>query len=265
MRIYGAIALVAGTLAWGASPAQAQITVNLGPSGSGNIGYVFADPTTGAEINSLQIVGQGTKQVAVYLKQLGGTPSNLFQQLGAESLGVRLVYNSPSGVVKVPSTSAANMTANTGSPPGSGGFDFIQRGGSTSTPPNGSSANSTTDTSTNAALVESLLNNPVVFPGAEDPTGAAGNAVRILIGTFTLQGISGSTVNIIAEDPFTVGNNNLTGPNPATASPDAAHGEVALDQYLTDHANPPSFATLPFQNIPEPGTSLWSGLAAAGL
>jgi hypothetical protein len=265
MRILGAVALAAGMLAWGASPAQAQITVNMGGSGSGNLTFVYANPTTGAEISNLVIptVG-GTAQVAVYLKQTGGTVgaaptgTGLFSQLGSESLGVRLVYNNPA-ITRVPSNSAANITANAG-------FDFLQRGGSTSTPPNGPAANNTTDTSTNAALVESLLSNPVVFPGAEDPTGAAGNAVRILVGTFTLTGLSQGTTNVIAEDPFTVGNNNLTGPNPTSAPPDGAHGEVMLDQFLTDYkTGSPSFASLSvIVGVPEPGTMALCGVAAAG-
>src|SRR4051812_18755486 len=74
MKMRTVLAIITGTLVWGASAAQAQITVNLVP---GNFTYQFADPTTGAAITSMTITQGSTKSVAVYLVQTAGTPPNL--------------------------------------------------------------------------------------------------------------------------------------------------------------------------------------------
>ena len=56
--------------------------------------------------------------------QTGGTPPNLLQQLGAESLGVRLIYSVAAGtqVVRVPGGTQASINANV-TP--NAGFDFV--------------------------------------------------------------------------------------------------------------------------------------------
>jgi hypothetical protein len=249
-----AAALVLGVLIWIVPAARAQVVTNLQP---GNLVYEFADPTTGAPITTLNITGANAT-VAVYLAQVGGTPTNLFQQLGIEALGVRLIYNG--NVARVPGGTAqivnANITQNSN-------MDFFNKGGSTSTPPSGNGATNTTDTSTNAALTEGAVNFPSpVFPGAEDPLG---DPTRILIGTFTLQALSAGTEQLTAVDPFDIGNSNLTGPNPPGGPADGFHGEIPLDQYLSQYAASPVTPTLRVNVVPEPGTLALGGLAAIGL
>jgi hypothetical protein len=258
----------------GASTAQAQIPTSFPNPPGGEFTYQFADPTTGAPITTLTLPTVGsTARVALYLLQTGGTPVNLFQQLGAEGLGVRLNYSSPAGVIKVPTTGNANITARP--PPAfnpnlvSSDYDLIFRYG----------AGTGTDTTTTAAIVEGLLDktNPLPFPGAEDPTGAAGNARRMLIGTFTLQALLGGTETVQAVSPF-AGINSLTGPNPqiigprndGTNGPRAGdgntNGEILLDPLLTQNATVPTIPTLTVVvGVPEPSTLALGGLAAAGL
>ena len=260
MRIRAAVALM--VLACGVPAARAQITTSFVP---GNFTYQFADPTTGQPISALTFANVGdTKKVALYLAQTGGTPPDVFQQLGAEALGVRLIYSVSAGntqVVRVPGGTQATVNANI--TPNSN-FDFNQRDGSTATPPSGNTANHTADTSVSAQLSEGLLSNPVVFPGPEDPLAIS---TRMLIGTFTLQAIAAGTQTLIAADPFDLGNQNLTGPNPPTAPPDGFHGEIKLDQFLSQNVggqNQGTFPTLAV-TVPEPGTLALGSLAVAGL
>src|SRR5205085_2846313 len=87
-------------LAWIAPAAPAQFTASYIP---GDFTYQFADPVTGQPITNVTLPTQGaTAKVAVYLLQTGGNPPNLFQLLGVEGLGVRLIYNG--GIVRVPNT-----------------------------------------------------------------------------------------------------------------------------------------------------------------
>jgi hypothetical protein len=243
----------------GVSTAQAQYV-------TGNFTYQFADPVTGAPITTLNVPLGGTGKVAVYMIQTGGSP-NLFSTFGAEGLGVRLVYNNPVGIVKVPNTGAttaqqqttinANITANPG-------FDLIFKDASTTSPPSGVSANKTTDTTTNAELTEGLISNPVVFPGAEDPLA---NSLRMLIGTFTLSGLAPGTTPVTAIDPFLAGNQSISGPNPPTAPADGFHGETLIDPLLAERLAVPVIPTLAVTvtPVPEPSTLALGGLAAAGL
>src|SRR5437868_4501968 len=166
MRIRAAIAVMALAFIWGVPAAQAQITVTLVP---GNFTYQFADPVTGAPISNLNFTAIGqTQKVALYLLQTGGTPPNLLQQLGAESLGVRLIYSVAAGtqVVRVPGGTQASINANVTA---NAGFDFVQRDASSSNPPSSSSATHVFANSANTHITESLLANPVSFTGADAP------------------------------------------------------------------------------------------------
>ena len=257
MKLRPFAAVITGALIFGASSAQAQITVNLAP---GNLTYQFADPTTGAPITSMTIPVGSTKSVSVYLLQTGGTPPNLLQQLGVEGLGVRLIYNGTAAGVAGGTAQIvnSNITQNPN-------MDLFFKGGSTATPPDGSAANNTNDTSTNAGLTEGVVSFPSpVMPGSEDPLN---NPLRILIGTFKFTGLNVGTQNTTAVDPYSVGNSNLSGPNPTTAPPDGFHGEIQLDQYLSQYAAVPVIPTLALSVIPvpEPGTMALCGLAGAGL
>jgi hypothetical protein len=261
MRARTLVAAIVVALAWPLPPARAQILVNLVP---GNFTYQFVDPTTGQPITNLTFNAVGdVKPVAVYLQQTGGSPPNLLGQLGAEGLGVRLVYNSPAGVVQVPGGSAATINANVVQNPH---FDFNQKDASTSNPPSANNATHTTDTSTNVQLSDGLLANwPYYpFPGSEDPLG---DSSRMLIGTFNLQAMSGGTGQVMAVDPFVIGVSDLSGPNPP-GLPTGFDGEIKLDQYLSQYAANPVIPTLtvsvPPGAIPEPGTLALITLAAAG-
>jgi hypothetical protein len=277
MRIRGAIAIIAGTLVWGTTSAQAQVVVNLVP---GNINYQWADATTGQPITTLNIPGAigSTARVAIYLVQTGGniqngasTFNNIFSQIGMNSLGVRLNYGAGTTVAKIPSNSSANMTGNT---QGGNGFDFFQRDGSTvagtypapnNAIPNYSSASAdhSTNLATNAQMSESFLSNaPPEFPSTEDPLA---NPLRILVGTFTLQSIASGSQTIYAVDPFDVGNQNLTGVVPGGGSTN-----VLLDQFLGQNVGgqnvgPFPALTVTVAAVPEPGTMSLAGLAVAGL
>jgi hypothetical protein len=268
-RFIARAAALAVAMAWGVPAAQAQITVNLHP---GDFTYQFADPTTGAPITSLVIptVG-GTARVAVYLIQnpdASSTPQNLIQQLGAEGLGVRLNYASPAGKVMVPDTFNSSITP---PPPPSfnpnnntSTYTLVKRYGSS----NGA------DTTLSAALEDGLStnNDPLPFPGTEDPLG---NKLRMLIGTFTIKGVAatapGSPEVLTAVDPF-AGTDNLSGPNPTitglrsdgTTGPlpgNGAQGEISIDQFLSTTA-PTLLVTV---GVPEPSTLALGGLAVAGL
>lgn len=249
-----AAAVVLGIVVWAVPAARAQVITNLHP---GDLVYQFADPVTGQPITSLDITGP-TAKVAVYLKQVSGTPSNLFQQLGIEALGVRLIYNG--SVARVPGGTATTVNSNITQDPN---FDLFTKGGSTSSPPSGNGANNTTDTSTNAALTEGIVSNPApAFPGLEDPLG---DPTRFWIGTFTLQAIAPGTEQLTAIDPYNVGNQLLTGPNPPTDPADGFHGEIPLDQFLSQYAASPTIPTLTVTTLPEPGTLILGGLTAVGL
>jgi hypothetical protein len=246
----------------GVSTAQAQIATNYV---TGNFTYQFADPVTGVPIAALNVPLGGTAKVAVYLIQTGGTP-NLFSTFGSEGLGVRLVYNNPTGKVQVPNTGSTTAqqqaTINASITPNPG-FDLVFRNGSTTSPPSGAGANQTVDTSTNAQITEGLLTNPVVFPGAEDPLA---NSLRMLIGTFTLSGLTPGTEPVTALDPFLAGTQSISGPNPPTAIPDGAHGEILIDPLLAEKLASPLIPTLAVTVVvPEPSTLALGGLAAAGL
>jgi hypothetical protein len=287
MNLRAVIAGLACVFVWGVPGAPAQVTVNLTP---GNFNYQFADHTTGAPITNLSISALGAagkKAVDVYLIQTGGsitytnpqtnqpvTTTHILNDVGAEGLGVRLLYNAPTGVLQVPNTGGttaqqqstinANITANPN-------FDLTTKNGSTASPPYGSSANQVTDTTTNAQTTVSLVSNPLVFPGPEDP---AGNVARILVGTFQLQAVAPGSETIQAVDPFAVGNQNLTGPIPPTDSlgnpnpPDGFHGEIQLDQFLAQNIGGPyanlNAATLTVNAVPEPGTLALGAIAAVG-
>jgi autotransporter-associated beta strand protein len=247
----GAI-LTTAALAWAAQMARAQpIPTNLAV---GDFTYQFADPTTGQPITSLTMAAVGnTARVAVYLIQTGGTP-NILSTFGAEGLGVRLVYNNPIGIVKVPN-SGANITPNPD-------FDFVQKGGSTANPPSGFGANNTVDTSTNAQISEGLLSNPVAFPGAEDPLG---NPLRMLIGTFTLQALAATPPGfpevMTAVDPFIAGTQLLSGPNPPTSAPNGNHGEILIDPLLAERLANPLIPTLSV-TVGGSGAISWIGSAS---
>src|SRR5438105_14381015 len=77
--------------------ARAQLQVNLTP---GDFAYQFADPVTGQTIATLTMDPgvSSTAKIAVYLLQTAGSPPNLFEQVGAAGLGVRLLYASPPGI-----------------------------------------------------------------------------------------------------------------------------------------------------------------------
>jgi hypothetical protein len=251
MRIRTSIVSLIAALAWGLPAAQAQIAVNLAP---GSFTYQFADPVSGQPITSLNFDNVGdTKGVAVYLLQIGGSPTNLLQQLGAEALAVRLVYNNPVGIVRVPSVAYAKPNPD---------FDFVKIDASTNPR---SSGLHTLDTSTNVSIAEGILANPVQFPGAEDPLG---NPRRMLIGTFTLSALSSGSESLVAMDATNYGTLNMTGPNPTTAPDDAFHGEVYLDQYLTGYTSVPAVVgslTVSVSAVPEPSTIALVSLAAGGL
>jgi hypothetical protein len=251
----------------GTTRASAQGTVNLVP---GDLTYQFADPLTGLPLTNLVFNGPQAQRVDVYLLQTGGniqyTDSNthqtvaatdIFQQIGIESLGVRLIYSSPSGVVRVPGGSAAIVNVSIQPNPN---FDVIQKGGSTADPPSGPAANNTADTSTNAALTDGIYSIPSpAFPGPEDPYA---NPLRILIGSFRITPIGAGSVGIQAVDPFSVGNQNLTGPIPPDNVGESPLGEVWLDQYLGQYAASPTIPSLMVTVVPEPGTLALAGTAA---
>jgi MYXO-CTERM domain-containing protein len=101
-----------------------------------------------------------------------------------------------------------------------------------------------------------------VFPGSEDP---APDALRMLIGTFTIQGLATGTQTVAAVDPF-AGLQSLTGPNPTTAPADGAHGEILIDPLLTQNSSTPSTPSLLVTvGVPEPGSLGLGTLAAVGL
>jgi MYXO-CTERM domain-containing protein len=288
-------AAVTAVFIWGVSAAQAQVTVNLVP---GNFNYQFADHTTGQPISNLSITSlgdAGRKSFDVYLIQTGGNitytnpqtsqqvvETHILQNLGVEGLGVRLLYNTPTGVTRVGNTGATTaqmQTAINGNIVASNGtnFDVVTKNGSTSSPPYSSAATQGTDTSTNAQTTMSLVSNPLVFPGTEDPLNPTGTAptLRILIGTFFLRGDAPGTETVQAVDPFAIGNQNLTGPVPPTDAtgqpnpPDGFHGEVKLDQYLAQNVGGSyanlNAATLTVSVTPEPSTLALGTLAAAGI
>jgi hypothetical protein len=263
-RIAAGLAVLAA--AFGTPTARAQITVSLHP---GDFTYQFADPATGQPISSLDVAKVGdTSRVAVYLLQTGGTPSNLLQQLGIDALGVRLIYSSPTGVVQVPPGIAG--TNNTINPNiiGNPNFGFYQKGGSTASPPSGPAANTTNDTSTNAQISEHVSGLPVAFPGTEDPLA---NPRRMYIATFVLQGLADGTESVIAADPFDLGTQMLTGPNPTTDINDGFHGNVSLDPYLSQDVGGQNLGTYPTitvtvgSSVPEPGSFALFGSAIAGM
>jgi hypothetical protein len=262
----GAI-LTMAAVAWAAPTARAQpITTNLHV---GDFTYQFADPTTGQPITSLIIPGVGPPydraRVAVYLVQQGGTPTNLLQQLGVEGIGVRLNYANPAGIVRVPNATNNFITAR---PPPVNNPNtvfsdyFVQRYG----------AGTGTNTATSAAISNGLINvdDPLPFPGAEDPMG---NGNRMLVGTFTLESLVYTEMEqVTAVSGPSIGVNSLTGPNPPIIGlrndgtigrmpGNAVQGEVYLDQFLAQ--NPPTLTV--YVAIPEPSTLALGFLAAAGL
>ena len=101
------------------------------------------------------------------------------------------------------------------------------------------------------------------FPGSEDPTN---NPSRILIGKFNFTALAPilGIHPVYAIDPFSVGDQLLTGPNPPTDPADGFHGEIPLDQYLSQYAAPPVIPTLIITE-PEPGTLALCGFAAGFL
>jgi hypothetical protein len=165
-------------------------------------------------------------------------------------------------VVQVPSTNAGGAFSasvfNAAVSPNAN-FDFAQRYGTGAT---GQSGQGNPDTTASAAIVETILANPVAFPGPEDP---AGNVQRMLIGTFTLKSTQPGSESVTAVDPFSGGNQSLTGPNPPTAPADGAHGELGLDPVLSQYAASPTVPSLTVTVVPEPGTLALAGLAAAGV
>jgi hypothetical protein len=285
MRIHGVIAIIAGTLVWCASSAQAQLVqVNLVP---GQIKYEF-DDTSGNPISNLTFPSvNSTATIQVYLVQTGGNITgptgtvynDIFSGIGLNSLSVRLNYATGTTVAQVRSRTATDMVANP-QPATGNTFDFVSRFGSTVTTGNypapnnnipnysGTSANQTTDITKNAEFSESyIINTPPAMPGAEDPKP---NPLRILIGTFTLQAVAAGTQNIYAVDAFDVGNgNNLTAAVPGASASDP-NQLVGLDPFLNQNVggqNKGAFTTLAVtvQGVPEPGTMSLAGLAAAGL
>jgi hypothetical protein len=193
--------------------------------------------------------------VRLYLIQTGGTPPNVLQQLGAETLGVRLNYSG--GIAQV--TNASGITGPLDSF-GSPEFDLVQRGG-TSAATTAAQLADTTLTATTAFISETIIGNPVVFADATDP-------LRLLIGTFRFSGFNpGGTMVVQAVDPFT-NTNNLTGPNPPTLPPSGSNGEINLDPLLAQNVSSTLIPTLTItvpSAVPEPGTFALGGLAVAGL
>lgn len=80
--------------------------------------------------------------------------------------------------------------------------------------------------------------------------------MRMLIGTFRIQGIGGGSTTITAVDPFATAINNQSGPDPVTGS-STGNGAHNIDPALVP-------ATL-LVNVPEPSTLALGGLALAGL
>jgi hypothetical protein len=238
----------------GAVPvAQAQLV-------PGNFTYQFAT-TTGTPITSLAIpadnpgtpANESLVSVRLYLLQTGGTPT--LDQLGAQGVGVRLLYNG--AVARVPSASATNIIGNPA-------YDFITQGG----------AGTGTDTSSEAYVTTGIANpaRPLPFPAD------TGDSMRMLIGTFRFQGQpAGGTMQVQAVDPFAPPNiNNQTGPNPPVlldpTDPTAGFsavgpGAVDIDPFLAQYAAGGVIPTLSVTvaPVPEPSTLALGGLAAAGL
>jgi len=175
-----------------------------------------------------------------------------------------LNYASPAGIIKVPTTAAANITARpppTFNPNGvSSDYDFIQRTGT------GTGA----DTTLSASITEGLIDptDPLPFPGSEDPLG---NKLRMLIGTFNLQGLAVGSEQLTAVHPAS-GTQNLSGPNPVitglrndgTNGPlpgNGAQGEILIDQFLS--ATVPTLTVV--VGVPEPSTLALGSLTALGL
>jgi hypothetical protein len=256
-------------LTWAAPAAQAQVTTSYA---AGNFTYQFADPISGQPITSLTIPQGGTGKVSVYLLQTGGNVPNLIQTLGAEGLGVRLNYASPVGIVRVPSTTNANVTprpAPTNNPNAvTSDYSLVQRYGS----------GITSDTTQSAAISEGLVNpdDPVPFPGNgnEDPLN---NFQRMLIGTFTLAGLAPGTEPVTAVSGPSSGTNVISGRNPTvnglrndgTTGPlpgNGSQGEVRIDQFLAQNAASPTIPTLSVTvtPVPEPGTLALCALASTG-
>jgi PEP-CTERM motif len=280
MRLVAGAFVAAVAIPWIAPSAQAQpIPVNVSV---GDFTYQFADPTTGVPISSLHIPTVGASaRVALYLIQTGGTPTNLLQQLGLEQIGVRLNYASPAGIVKVPTAGAANITARPPpvfNPNGvSSDFDYIQRTGT----------GTGTDTTLSAAIVEKLYDPifyayfpPLPFPGGDfvgDYADPLDNKLRMLIGTFTLQGLAQGVESLTAVDPAASWQSR-TGPNPlmigerddGTTGPilgNGAQGEVLLAQFLAENMATPVIPTLTVTVVvPEPSSLALFGVAGlAGL
>jgi len=244
--------LAAVVVTAGAVPSgRAQpIPTNLVP---GNFTFQFAN-TSGTPITTLNVpVGTNTATVRLYLIQTGGTPPNVLQQLGAETLGVRLNYSG--GIAQVTTPAAITGPLDSfGSPE----FDFVQRGG-TSAATTTAQLNDPTLTTTTAFISETIIGNPVVVADASDP-------LRLLMGTFRFSGITGGTMVVQAVDPFT-NTNNLTGPNPPTLPPSGTNGEINIDPLLAQNVSSALIPTLTITvpPVPEPGTFALGGLAVAGL
>jgi hypothetical protein len=195
--------------------------------------------------------------VRVYLVQQGGTPSNVFRQLGLQAVAVRLNYSGAS--FQIPNGGPNSIIPATDLSTGAQFFDFIQRGGTgtNSVPP--ASPTDPAVTATSAQLSQGLLTNDLPFSAADDP-------LRFLVGTFVLQAKAPGAAQLQAVDNFPGANTSiLTGPNPANGTPNGP-GAIRLDQYLGQYAPMPVMPTLSVVvPVPEPSTLALSGLAAAGL
>ena len=87
----------------GRADGSVQIPTSFPNPPGGQFTYQFADPITGVPISTIAVTpATPTAKVSVYLLQTGGTPSDLFTELGVQGLGVRLNYASSSSILRVP-------------------------------------------------------------------------------------------------------------------------------------------------------------------
>jgi hypothetical protein len=273
MQTRSAAVAVAWLLVFGLRATQAQVAVNLQP---GDFTFEFANPMTGQQIDHIILNypnGIGSARVAVYLVQTGGSP-NVFQQLGVEGMGVRLNYPNSLGqpAIRVPNVLNSNITP---PPPPvfnpnslSSSYGFVGRYGS----------GTHFDTSTSAAISLGLENrdDPLPFPGTEDPQQ---NSLRMLVGIFTIQATNNNYgfCQVQAVSGPSIGINNISGPNPpiisllrndGTIGPvpgNASQGEILIDHYLAQYLPTPVIPTLTvYVGLPEPSPWPWAAWRLRG-
>jgi len=205
---------------------------------AGSFTYQFADATLGTPISGPITLPAGQFfSFRVYLQQTNASVTPTINTLGVQGVAVRLNYNG--AVARVPASSAANIAANPA-------YDLVFRGGT----------GSTTDTTNSAYIAEGLVDPGTPLPFPAD----TGDSLRMLIGTFRIQGISGGSTTISAVDPFATAINNQSGPDPVTGS-STGTGAHNIDPAIVS----PTALTVNVIPVPEPTTLALGALAAAGL